>query len=162
MIRSLPSFCVVASLALAATPAAAGPGGAGHDHQMSGFSAGEPGNPNKPARVVEITMRETDGKMVFVPDKLEMRKDEQVRFVLKNAGALDHEFVLATVKENDSHGKAMMKSPEMEHDDPNAMRVAPNKSSEFVWRFTKRGEFEFACLIPGHREAGMTGTVRVK
>jgi uncharacterized cupredoxin-like copper-binding protein len=31
-----------------------------------------------------------------------------------------------------------------------------------VWRFTKSGEFEFACLIPGHRESGMIGKVVVK
>ncbi len=56
----------------------------------------------------------------------------------------------------------MKKNPEMEHDDPNAKRVAPKKKSEIVWKFTKAGTFEFGCLIPGHREAGMTGTVVVK
>jgi uncharacterized cupredoxin-like copper-binding protein len=56
----------------------------------------------------------------------------------------------------------MKKYPEMEHDDPNAKRVAPNKAGELLWRFTKRGEFEFACLIPGHREAGMHGKIIVK
>jgi uncharacterized cupredoxin-like copper-binding protein len=50
----------------------------------------------------------------------------------------------------------------MEHDDPNAKRVAPKKKNEIVWRFTKRGQFEYGCLIPGHREAGMTGTIIVK
>ena len=46
----------------------------------------------------------------------------------------------------------------MEHDDPNAKRLTQGKNSEIVWRFTKAGQFEFGCLIPGHREAGMTGT----
>jgi uncharacterized cupredoxin-like copper-binding protein len=50
----------------------------------------------------------------------------------------------------------------MEHDDPNAKRLKPKATNEIVWRFTKRGEFEFACLIPGHREAGMLGKIVVK
>jgi len=56
----------------------------------------------------------------------------------------------------------MKKFPDMEHDDPNAKSVDPGKTAEIVWRFTKAGTFEFACLIPGHREAGMHGTVTVK
>ena len=75
---------------------------------------------------------------------------------------LDHEFVLATTEENLKHAEDMKKNPEMEHDDPNARRVEPKKSTELVWRFTKVGQFEFGCLIPGHREAGMTGIIVVK
>ena len=56
----------------------------------------------------------------------------------------------------------MKNNPEMRHDDPNARRVAPNQTSQIVWKFTKAGEFEFACLIPGHRDAGMFGIVDVK
>lgn len=138
----------------------AGPGEAGHGH--AAYSAGEPGNPKRPARIVQVTMRETDGKMMFVPDRVEVKRGEQIRFVLRNNGALDHEFVLATAAENVKHAEEMKKNPEMEHDDPNAKRLAPAKAGEVVWKFTKPGTFEFGCLIPGHREAGMIGTVIVK
>ena len=60
------------------------------------------------------------------------------------------------------HAEEMKKNPDMEHDDPNAKRVPPQKNSEILWRFDKAGTFDFSCLIPGHREAGMTGTVIVK
>lgn len=143
-------------------PASAGPGAPGHSHDHSGFSAGEPGNPKKPARIVQITMREGDGKMMYVPEKVAVRKGEQIKFVIRNDGALDHEFILATTEENLKHAKEMMKNPEMEHDDPNAQRLAPKQVKEIVWKFTKAGTFEFGCLIPGHREAGMTGKVIVK
>ena len=142
--------------------AAAGPGATGHSHDHASFSAGEPGNPKKPARRVLVTMREGDGKMMFVPDRVEVKRGEQIRFILTNVGELDHEFVLATTEENLKHAEEMLKNPEMEHDDPNSKRVAPKKKDEIVWRFTKKGEFEFGCLIPGHREAGMIGTVVVK
>ena len=56
----------------------------------------------------------------------------------------------------------MQKNPDMAHDEPNGRQLAPNKTGEIVWKFTKAGEFEYACLIPGHREAGMTGTILVK
>ncbi len=56
----------------------------------------------------------------------------------------------------------MKKNPDMEHDDPNGKRLAPKKTDEIVWKFSKPGEFEYSCLIPGHREAGMVGTIVVK
>ena len=102
-------------------------------------------------------MREMDGKMVFIPALIEVKRGEQVRFMLRNSGLLDHEIVLATLEENLKHAKEMEKNPDMEHDDPNAKRLAPNKTGEFVWHFTKTGEFDISCLIPGHRQAGMTG-----
>jgi uncharacterized cupredoxin-like copper-binding protein len=149
-------------MALAATaPAAAGPSGANHSHDQ-GFSAGAPGNPKRSARTVQVSMQEGAGRMQFVPDRVEVKRGEQIRFILTNVGELDHEFVLATTEENLKHAEEMKKNPDMEHDDPNAKRVAPKQKSEIVWRFTKRGTFEFGCLIPGHREAGMTGTVIVK
>jgi uncharacterized cupredoxin-like copper-binding protein len=147
-------------VAIAPAMATAGPGAPGHTHTT--FSAGEPGNPKKPARIVKITMQETDGKMLFVPDRIEVRRGEQVRFILSNAGELIHEFMLASIAENDKHAELMKKYPDMEHDDPNGKTLQTKATDEIVWKFTKKGEFQFACLIPGHREAGMHGKVIVK
>jgi uncharacterized cupredoxin-like copper-binding protein len=155
-------IALVATMLLStAVWAGAGPKGHSHSHDEV-FSAGEPGDPKKPARIVQVTMGETDGKMVFVPAKVEVKKGEQVKFVLRNNGELDHEFIMATTAENLKHGEAMKKNPDMEHDDPNGKRLAPKKADEIVWKFTKAGQFEYSCLIPGHREAGMVGTIVVK
>ena len=70
--------------------------------------------------------------------------------------------MIATVEENKKHAALMQKYPDMEHDDPNGKRLAPTKKGELVWRFTRAGTFEYGCLIPGHREAGMIGTIIVK
>jgi uncharacterized cupredoxin-like copper-binding protein len=126
------------------------------------FSAGEPGDPKRPARVVVVSMREADGKMLFVPDRLEIRRGDQVRFVLTNDGLLDHEFILATTEENIRHAQEMQRHPEMAHDEPNGKRLPPRKRDEILWRFPRAGTFEYGCLIPGHREAGMTGTIVVR
>jgi len=148
--------------ALAATLACTALSPAGADPGHAHFSAGVPGDPKKPARVVEVIMREDDGRMEYVPKRVEVKRNEQIRFVLRNAGELAHEFVLASTADNLKHATLMQKYPDMEHDDPNGKTLQPKAGSEILWRFTKRGEFEFGCLIPGHREAGMTGKVVVK
>jgi len=152
-----PTAVALASVLILGLPSLAG-ADAGHAH----FSAGVPGDPRKPARVIEVTMKEDDGTMTFVPDKVQVKRGEQIRFVIKNVGELPHEFVLASTAENLKHAVLMQKFPDMEHDDPNGKTLQPKANAEILWRFTKRGEFEFACLIPGHREAGMTGKVVVK
>jgi uncharacterized cupredoxin-like copper-binding protein len=156
---------VAAALLSASAWAGEGPAGHSHDHgdgHGESFSAGEPGNPKKPAKIVQVTMGESDGKMLFVPARVEIKKGEQIKFVLRNNGELDHEFVLANAAENLKHAEVMQKNPGMAHEDANARWLAPKKTSEMVWKFTKAGEFEYACLIPGHREAGMVGTILVK
>ena len=108
-------------------------------------------------------MHEGDGKMSFIPDKIEVQK--------RRADPLRHSATTArlstsscsrALQDNKKHAEVMKKFPDMEHDDPNAISVDPGKTAEILWRFTKAGTFEFACLIPGHREAGMRGSVIVK
>jgi len=158
--KQTPFTILVLSALAVAPPALAASGPPGHSHAK--FAVGEPGNPKKPARVIQVVMREGDGKMMFIPARVEIKRGEQIRFMLRNSGELEHEFVLGTTEENVKHAKEMMKNPDMEHDDPNARRLKPKKTDELVWRFTKRGTFEYGCLVPGHREAGMTGTIIVK
>ena len=133
----------------------------GHEHSHDQVY-GQPGDPKKPARIVEIVMREDDGKMTYTPDRIQVRPGEQVRFRLRNDGVIDHEFVLATVEQNLAHMKAMENAPDMAHDEPNARRLEPGTRAEIVWRFTRAGAFDFSCLIPGHRQLGMSGTIVVR
>jgi uncharacterized cupredoxin-like copper-binding protein len=79
-------------------------------HEDHPFSAGAPGNPKKPARIVQVVMGDGDGKMWFIPDSIELRKGEQVRFILRNSGAIKHAFVLASVNENDARAEMMKMS----------------------------------------------------
>lgn len=145
-------------IALVALSAAAGPSRAHDKHGHQSYSAGEPGDPSKPSRTVEVEMKE----MEFTPFRIEVKRGEQIRFVIRNAGIEDHEFLLATTEENLRHAEVMRKHPHMEHDEPNGVRLAPKKSAEIVWKFTKAGTFEYSCLIPDHRDDGMIGRVIVK
>jgi uncharacterized cupredoxin-like copper-binding protein len=126
------------------------------------YSSGEPGKPDAKSRTVKIVMKEGDGEMAYEPNRIKVKRGEQIRFIIKNDGALKHEFMLATVKENAEHGKLMERFPDMEHDDPNGKTLEAGKSDEMLWKFTKAGTFEFACLLPGHHQAGMHGLVVVE
>ncbi len=109
-------------------------------------------------RTIEITMSDA---MRFTPDRIEVRQGETVRLVHRNKGKLLHEFVLGTPKELEEHAQLMKKFPTMEHDEPYMAHVGAGKQSEIVWTFNRAGEFDFACLIPGHYDAGMVGKVIV-
>jgi uncharacterized cupredoxin-like copper-binding protein len=56
----------------------------------------------------------------------------------------------------------MKKHPGMEHDEPYMAHVDPGRKGTIVWTFNRAGSIEFACLIPGHFEAGMIGRITVK
>ena len=130
-----------------------------HDqHIHESYSAGEPGNPKKPSRTIEVDMSE----MAFTPSRIEVNRGEQIRFLVRNVGKEDHEFLLASPADNLKHAEAMKKHPHMEHNDPNGARLAPKASAEIIWKFTKAGTFEYACLIPDHRDYGMIGQITVK
>lgn len=133
-----------------------------HAHDASHFSAGAPGDPKKPFRTVEVVMNERGEAMEYTPKIVNVSKGEQIKFVLRNEGRLRHEFVLASKADNFKHEAMMAKFPDMEHDDPNGKTLASGARSEILWRFSKAGEFEFACLIPTHRDFGMVGKVVVK
>lgn len=125
------------------------------------FSAGEPGDAQKSARVVNVTMRDADGKLAFDPALVKVRLGEQVRFVVTNAGQLDHEFFLESSDRVSEHEDMMKTMPDMEYGGANAISLEPGETKEIVWLFNKAGEFEYACLLPGHREAGMFGKIVV-
>ena len=148
-------FLVVAATALCSRAWA----DSGHDHQHPGATFGRPGDPRHVSRTIEIDMSDT---MRFTPSGIAVRKGETIRFVVKNSGQLKHEMVIGTQKQLREHAALMRKFPEMEHDDANHVVVDPGKSGELVWHFTKSGTVEFACLQPGHFEAGMRGSIAVR
>lgn len=149
----------VALLILSAGVAVASPGHSGSHEEMA---VGMPGDANKATRTINVTMFENeDGQMLFQPNTFEVKEGQTVRFSILNKGELDHEFVLDQKEKNAEHRALMMRFPEMEHDDPNAIRLEAGKRGNIVWTFSNAGTFEFACLIPGHYESGMHGAVEV-
>jgi uncharacterized cupredoxin-like copper-binding protein len=149
--------------ALLSSPAALAHSEAHEGHQAAMTikeqqSWGIAGDASEVDRTIEIRM--TD-RMRFTPDRLQVRQGETIRFVHHNDGQMLHEFVIGTRAALDEHAEMMAKFPGMEHDEPYMAHVAPGQTGEMIWTFNRAGEFDFACLIAGHYQAGMVGTIRV-
>jgi uncharacterized cupredoxin-like copper-binding protein len=114
--------------------------------------------PASATRTVEVAMGDD---MRFVPDRLAVREGETVRFVVRNRGRLMHEMVIGTTAALRDHAAQMAAQPGMAHEAPWMSHVAPGARGEIVWRFNRPGQFAFACLVAGHYQAGMAGTIDV-
>ncbi|HNE70602.1 MAG TPA: cupredoxin family protein [Giesbergeria sp.] len=154
-------FQLLAMAALAASGAAFASGNhaGGHGHDDGGETAiGKPGVAAKASRTITIEMGDN---MRYTPSNIQVRRGETVRLLVKNAGQVKHELSLGTEKELLEHLEQMKRFPDMEHDEPGKLTLAPGTQGEIVWQFTKAGTVNFACLIPGHYEAGMKGAIQV-
>ena len=107
-----------------------------------------------------ITLNMTDD-MRFAPSHFSVKKGETLNLRVVNKGQVMHEMVLGTQASLDEHAQMMLKYPGMEHDEPYMAHVAPGQSENLVWSFNRAGNFDFACLIAGHYQAGMTGRFTV-
>jgi len=149
------------------------------------YDFGRPAPVAKAQRSVEVVM----GDMSFDPKAIDIKAGETIRFVLVNKGQLLHEFNLGDATMHAAHQQEMLKMQQsgmltptamkemdhsamagmdhaspahgMQHDDPNSVLVAPGKTAELTWTFTKATSLEFACNIPGHYQAGMVGKLTV-
>lgn len=154
---------VVLALAFTATPPIWAHGNNHHpkpsgEVKMEQKEWGIGAHPSKATRTIEVRMADN---MRFTPERIDVKLGETLRFVVINAGKVMHEFVLGTKKELDEHAELMKKFPNMEHDEPYMAHVAPGKKGEIIWTFNRAGEFDFACLLPGHFDAGMVGKIKV-
>lgn len=149
------SIFVAISISFLATAAlASGKHAGGHDDE----AIGKPGVAAKVTRTVNVDMRDD---MKFHSSIFDVKQGETIRFIAKNSGKVKHEMVLGTAKDLKDHYEVMKKNPEMEHADANMVTVAPGKTGEIIWQFSKAGMVDFACLQPGHYDAGMKGLVNV-
>jgi uncharacterized cupredoxin-like copper-binding protein len=137
--------------------------GHGHSHGH-GNDAGHPDNTAPVAQVVSrsIDIR-MDDTMRFAPDTLQVQAGETIRFVVYNAGKVEHELVLGSDEDIRTHAEDMKKGTDHSHSHAGAaaISVAPGQTGELVVTFSKTGTLQMACLIPGHYEAGMKGQLNV-
>jgi uncharacterized cupredoxin-like copper-binding protein len=178
---------VVAAYVISFAPGAFAHGEGGHGKpQAVDYSKaedtpfGRAGDPTKVNRTIRVGMadtmhfavasspgqRATDVRTGTAPHAMSgdivVKRGETVRFIVRNDGRLMHEMVIGTMKDLKDHAELMRKHPGMEHDEPHMAHVAPGKQGEIVWQFTRAGEFHYACLVPGHMEAGMISKITVK
>ncbi|WP_455289485.1 hypothetical protein [Cupriavidus necator] len=75
---------------------------------------------------------------------------------------MKHEMVLGTEGQLRELYYTRMQTPEKEYASSNGITLEAGKSGEIIWQFSKLGTVSFACLVPGHYDSGMRGTVTVK
>lgn len=154
----------VAALALACSTAGAhgttshGARHAEGSYQVVQTDFGIAGLRRQVRRTVIIDM---DDRMRFTPSRVDVAEGDTIRFVLRNKGRMLHEWVLGTDADLKQHAELMRRHPGMAHDELHMVHLDPDQSDELVWTFNRAGRFAFACLIPGHYEAGMVGSVVV-
>jgi len=177
--KSFLAAVLALALSISSGALAAGKHSGGHGHGHS-TGIGKPGKVSEASRTVTVTM--TDNR--YSPEKIEVKKGETIRFVLKNEGEFVHEFNIGTATMHKAHQKEMMMMVEhgvlepdkinyarmkmdmgggktMEHNDPNSALVEPKKSAEIIWKFDTNATLEFACNVPGHYESGMVGKISI-
>ena len=190
-LRNLTLVATVASLCvLSFLPASASAHGASHKKKTATKpdqvnaeenAFGRAGDPKQAGRAIRIGMddsmhfvvtasarpdRTTDVRMGgdrrLPPGDIVLNKGETIRFAVRNGGKAMHEMVIGTMAQLKEHAELMRRFPGMEHDEPYMAHVAPGEEGEIVWKFTRAGEFHYACLVPGHLEAGMIAKIIVQ
>lgn len=132
----------------------------GHgSHQGHTSIVGKPGDTARVSRTVEVVMEDS---MRFSPSQINVKPGETVRFLVKNKGKIPHEMVIGSISELKEHAEMMRKMPGMQHAEPNMINLAAGQNGAIVWKFDQAGTVDFACLIPGHMEAGMVGKIKVQ
>lgn len=93
------------------------------------------------SKTVAITLTTTEFK--FNPDSVRVRVGDHVQVTLDNSkGTLKHDLRQADLNI--------------------AAEVEPGQKTTFEFTATQAGTFEFACDVPGHKEAGMVGRLVVQ
>lgn len=126
---------------------------------MSG-DYGEPADPSEADRVIEVNV---DNDLAFEPAHFEVAVGEVVTFRIINSGDVEHEFVLGDEEAQNEMAEMMDSGEDHAHsgDMGNAVTIHAGDTGELTWRFTSPGTVLIGCHVPGHYEAGMTGTVTV-
>ncbi len=152
------SIAATVPSASAHTGATHGKGDAAASISTEDKAFGRQGDPKEITRSITIDMDDT---MRFGPADITVKQGETIRFIVKNNGKLMHEMVLGTIAILKEHGEMMRVHPAMEHDEPYLTHVSPGEKQEMIWQFSKPGDFNYACLVAGHFEAGMIGRIKV-
>lgn len=99
----------------------------------------------------------------YAPGKIILKRGMAYRLRLKNIGVKAHDMVGGSFFEEDAIALKMVstKVGRVTADHINSVYIRPKNEAEVWFVALKVGEFSFFCSIPGHREAGMEGVVRI-
>ena len=146
----------------------------GHGHELAKETHGHDGGHHDAVvthereategRVFEITLDAEE--WLFEPAVLEVPVGHRVELSLVNHGMVEHDVEVVGVPVEDIEVVSAVERHERlgggHHDEGViAAHAEPGTTATVVFTATEVGEYEFACTIPGHKEAGMVGKLVV-
>jgi uncharacterized cupredoxin-like copper-binding protein len=114
---------------------------------------------------LEVTLQAAEFR--FEPSIVEVTAGQQVTITMENIGTVEHDFVILEIPVEQSAAESEPPTPghtmdEMEVEPAVHMGAMAGMSDSVSFVPTKPGTFEFFCAVPGHKEAGMVGTLIVR
>lgn len=119
----------------------------------------ETGGAANGVRTVEVRALDT---LRFEPASISVKRGETVRFVVTNAGQVDHEFVLGDEETQNAHEMQTGDAGHMQMEAMAALELKPGETEETTVTFDSTGKILFGCHLPGHYQGGMVGSVDVR
>ena len=139
---------------------------------------GVKGNKANVDRTITVLMYDN----YYKPKQIKVKKNETIKFLVKNKGELVHEFNIATKEMHLKHQPEMMmmveneillvdkvdkkkmmemskKNPVMAHSHSNSVLLSPGEKAELIWKFSNSVDIEAACNVPGHYDVGMIAKI---
>ena len=112
----------------------------------------------------EITLDAEEWR--FKPSVIEVPVGHRVKLTLVNDGIVEHDVEVVEVPADNIEVGGVIEQHERlgsgHHDEGVvAAHAEPGTTATVIFTATEVGEYEFACTIPGHKEAGMVGTLVV-
>jgi nitrite reductase (NO-forming) len=98
-------------------------------------------NPSAAGQNLTTQVVVTATEFKFSPTSLQVPVGQKVSFTLQNSGVVEHDLTIQNT--------------------PFALHAAAGQSATGDYTFDRAGVLEFICSIPGHKDAGMKGTLTV-
>jgi uncharacterized cupredoxin-like copper-binding protein len=96
----------------------------------------------------------TESEMTITASQTTFRVGQPYTFVVTNVGTTEHELVI-------EHRGDVDKPMEVNGQESEAPNIAPGQTKTLTWTFTEPGEYQFACHLPEHYQAGMVLPIEV-
>lgn len=115
---------------------------------------------NNDFEIIKVSLGNEQGQLIFTPNEFQFSAGKKYKLVLDNPSPQKHyftskDFADASWTQKVQAGKVEVKGAIHE------LELKPEGEAEWVFIPEKQGVYELYCSIPGHKEAGMKGTITI-
>jgi uncharacterized cupredoxin-like copper-binding protein len=112
-----------------------------------------PAQAQAPSQAAATTQAASEVKVVatdlkFGAPTIQAKVGQPIKVVLENKGVIEHDIAFPTIKA-DKPGSSLK------------VVAKPGQTATLEFTPTAKGSYEYICTIPGHKDAGMKGTIHV-